>query len=111
MNHEPFPIHKMKEEKENRSPHILNTSANLLGFCFIVLTSVKISKLEESSFIDEGAALAILVFMSSCLLSFLAMRNTTKNASKFEHLADLLFLFGLIILSITTLLIAFNIIK
>lgn len=97
--------------KENRSPHILNTSANLLGFCFIVLTSVKISKLEESSFIDEGAALAIIVFMASCILSFLAMRSTTQNAGKLERGADILFLFGLIVLFITTMLIAFNIIK
>ena len=101
----------MKDEKENRSPHILNTSANLLGFCFIVLTSVKISKLEESSFIDEGAALAIIIFMSSCLLSFLAMRSTTNRAGKMERAADVLFLFGLIVLFITTILIAFNIIK
>ena len=101
----------MKEEKENRSPYILNTSANLLGFCFIVLTSVKISNLKESSFIDEGAALAIIVFMSSCLLSFLSMRSTTQNASKMERGADILFLFGLIVLFITTILIAFNIIN
>lgn len=81
-----------------------------LGFCFIVLTSVKISRLEESSYIDEGAALAILVFMSSCLLSFLAMRNC-RNAQKLERSADMLFLFGLIVLFITTVLIAFNLIK
>jgi len=101
----------MKEEKSNRSPHILNTSANLLGFCFIVLTSVKISKLEESSFIDEGAALAIIVFMASCLLSFLAMKSNTSSATKMERLADLLFLFGLIVLFITTILIASNVIR
>lgn len=101
----------MRDEKENRSPHILNTSANLLGFCFIVLTSVKISKLNESSYIDEGAALAIITFMSSCLLSFLAMRNTTLRAKKLERTADFLFLAGLIVLFITTMLIAFNIIK
>ena len=101
----------MKEDNSNRSPHILNTSANLLGFCFIVLTSVKVSKLQESSFIDEGAALAIIIFMSSCLLSFLAMRSKTANATKLEHTADTLFLCGLIVLFITTMLIAFNIIK
>jgi len=101
----------MKEDNSNRSPHILNTSANLLGFCFIVLTSVKISKLQESSFIDEGAALAIIIFMTSCILSFLAMRSTTIRSKKMEQIADLLFLFGLIVLFITTMLIAFNIIK
>ncbi|RZK57366.1 MAG: hypothetical protein EOO87_03120 [Pedobacter sp.] len=97
--------------KENRSPHILNTSANLLGFCFIVLTSVKISNLKESSFIDEGAALAIVIFMSSCLFSFLAMRNDTERSVKLEKLADVLFLAGLIVLFITTMLIALNIVK
>lgn len=101
----------MKEDKENKSPHILNTSANLLGFCFIVLTSVKVSKLEESSFIDEGAALAIVIFMSSCLLSFLAMRSKNVNSTKLEGLADILFLCGLIVLFVTTMLIALNIIK
>ena len=101
----------MKEEKENKSPHILNTSANLMGFCFIVLTSVKISKLNESSFINEGAALAIILFMSSCLLSFLAMRNANLNSKKLELSADMLFLLGLVVLFITTMLIAFNIIK
>jgi len=101
----------MIEEKQNRSPHILNTSANLLGFCFIVLTSVKISKLSQSSIIDEGAALAIIIFMSSCLSSFLAMRNSGKRSFKMERSADILFLIGLIVLFITTMLIAFNIIE
>lgn len=101
----------MKAEKENRSPHILSTSANLLGFCFIVLTSVKISKLNQSSYIDEGAALAIIIFLSSCLLSFMAMRSNSARGPKMERLADILFLLGLIVLLITTLLIVFNIIK
>ncbi len=99
------------EDKEDRSPHILNTSANLLGFCFIVLTSVKISKLEESTFIDEGASLAIIIFMSSSLLSFLAMQSKNIRSTKLESLADILFLCGLIVLFITTILIAFNVIK
>lgn len=100
-----------QEEKEDRSPHILNTSANLLGFYFIVLTSVKISKLFDSTYIDEGAALTIIVFMGSCLLSFLAMRSATIHSTKMETIADLLFLSGLIVLFITTILIAFNVIK
>lgn len=98
-------------KQEPKSSHILNTSANLLGFCFVVLTSSKIAKLNEGSYIDEGATLAIVSFMSSCLLSFLSMRNKNENrALKFEKLADVLFLCGLIVLFITTMLIAFNII-
>ncbi len=101
----------MKEGKEHTTSHILNTSANLLGFCFIVLTSVKISKLEESTYIDEGAAMAIIIFMCSCILSFIAMRNPNSNSRKLENTADLFFLFGLIVLFATTVLIVFNTIK
>ncbi|WP_199121425.1 hypothetical protein [Pedobacter sp. ASV28] len=101
----------MDDDKPSKSPHILSTSANLLGFCFIVLTSVRITKLNESSFIDEGAALAIISFMSSCLLSFLAMRSKNdRRADKLENLADIFFLCGLIVLFLTTMLITFNII-
>lgn len=99
------------KENESRSPHILSTSANLLGFCFIVLTSVKISKLSESTYIDEGAALSVILFMASCLLSFLSMKGTVLHAKKWERLADIMFLFGLIVLLLTTIMITFNIIK
>jgi len=95
----------------SKSPHILTTSANLLGFCFVVLTSSKITKMSEASYIDEGATLAIISFMSSCLLSFLAIRNKFQQRStRLENLADVLFLCGLIILFLTTILIAFNVI-
>lgn len=98
-------------ETSSKSPHILNTSANLLGFCFVVLTSSKITKLSEATYIDEGATLAIVCFMSSCLLSFLAIRSRIgKRMTKLEQIADVLFLCGLIILFLTTILIAFNII-
>lgn len=36
----------MNEDQKNvnnNSQHILNTSSNLLGFCFIVLTSLKVT--------------------------------------------------------------------
>lgn len=97
--------------RPSNSPHILSTSANLLGFCFVVLTSSKITKMNEASYIDEGATLAIVVFMSSCLLSFLAIRSKYESrALRLEKLADILFLCGLIILFLTTILIAFNVI-
>ena len=37
---------------ENKSPHILNTSANLLGFTFLVLVSVKSLGLSEKGITD-----------------------------------------------------------
>lgn len=97
--------------ESTKSPHILNTSATLLGFCFVVLTSSKITKLDEASYIDEGATFAIVCFMGSCLLSFLAIKTRiNKRMTKYEQIADILFLGGLITLFLTTILIAFNLI-
>jgi len=96
---------------EKRAPHILNTSANLLGFCFIVLTSIKVSKMEDVTLIDESTALAIVLFMSSCILSFLSMRSKTSAGYRLEKAADIIFLSGLLVLFISTMMITFNFLK
>lgn len=97
-------------EQNNKSPHILNTSATLMGLCFIVLTSFSINKMAEKSMIDELTALAILMFMISCVLSFLSMRSIKKSGILYEQIADIIFLAGLFFLFITTSFIVFNII-
>lgn len=96
---------------ENRSPHILSTSANLLGICFIVLTSLKKLNLTDDSLIDEFAVLAVIIFMTSCILSFISMRRERLTSKKLEKIADIVFLSGLVVLFIATILIAFNVIK
>ncbi len=100
-----------KDSRNNNSQHILTTSSNLLGFCFIVLTSLKVLKLQETTVIDEITAIAILFFMTSSILSFLAMRSTKRFGARYENIADYVFLLGLILLFVTTMLISFNIIK
>lgn len=100
----------MKERNSN-SHHILNTSANLLGLCFIVLTSRNILEMKAATLIDELTAFAIFSFMFSCILSFLAMRSTTSFGQKYEKYADGLFFIGLSSLFITATLITLNIIE
>lgn len=97
--------------EEKKSPHILNTSATLLGLCFIVLTSIKVSKMEDSTIIDETTAVAIILFMISSILSFLSMRKQEDSNGKLERIADFIFLFGLLVLFLTTMMVTFNIIK
>jgi len=99
------------DSKNNNSQHILTTSSNLLGFCFIVLTSLKVLKLQETTIIDEITAVAILFFMTSSILSFLSMRSEKRFGIRYENIADIIFLLGLLMLFVTTMLIAFNIIK
>ena len=36
-----------------KSPHILSTSSNLLGFCLIVMTSLRIADRTEAGILDE----------------------------------------------------------
>lgn len=96
---------------ENRSPHILSTSANLLGICFIVLTSLKKLNLVDDSLIDEFAVVAVVLFMTSCILSFVSMRRERNESQKHEKIADFVFLSGLIVLFVATILIAFNLIS
>lgn len=93
----------------NKSTHILSTSSNLLGICFVVLTSLKLLKMAHQTVIDELTAAAIVLFMSSCLLSFLSIRNR-RFSQRYEAVADYFFLAGIVILFVTTLLFTFNII-
>lgn len=94
----------------DKSPHILNASSNLLGLCFVVLTSLKLLNAGHKTILDELTLAAIILFMSSCLLSFLSIRGTIKSR-RYELIADYLFIAGIGVLFVTTLLFSVNIIR
>jgi len=97
-------------KQEHKSSHILNASSNLLGICFVVLTSLRVLNISQKSLIDEFTTGAIILFMASCILSFLSIRGSIKNESRLENIADIFFLSGISLLFVTTLLFSFNII-
>ncbi|WP_300599316.1 hypothetical protein [Niabella sp.] len=100
----------MKQDQQ-KSPHILNAASNLTGICFILITSLRIfSNRGERTVIDEAAAVAILFFMTSCILSFLSMRSSGIKSIRLETYADYAFLAGLGLLFVTTILFVFNVI-
>jgi hypothetical protein len=98
------------ENEKDKSPHILNASSNLLGLCFVVLTSLKLLNIAGKTFIDELTTVAIMFFMAACILSFLSIRGSIKKSGRPESIADVFFLAGLSLLFVTTLLFSFNII-
>ena len=55
------------------SQHILNTAANLLGFCLFVITSLHISSYSVSSMIDELTSVMAILLIFSCLFSFFSI--------------------------------------
>lgn len=99
------------EKKVSRqlSHHILPTSANLLGICFLIFTMAHFQSKAEETFLDDCAALAILIFMLASLLSYLSIRS--PNRAGLERVADISFIVGLGILTTTAVLIAFRLMK
>jgi hypothetical protein len=93
-----------------KSPHILNAASNLLGICFILLTSFKIFNISRTTIYDELIVICILLFMGSCIFSFLAIRKEGNNSFFLEKVADYMFLGGLAGLFIITILFAYSII-
>ena len=96
----------------NTSQHILNTSANLLGFCLFVITSFHLGNRAETSVIDELTSLVAFLLIVSCLLSFFSLRaENAKREERLETAADYLFIASLTGILVIVLLIAFNLIK
>lgn len=96
----------------NTSQHILNTAANLLGFCLLVITSLHVTSTATSSVIDEFTSVIALLLTFSCLLSFISLRTKRQALEqRLETIADYLFLISLAGIVIIILLLVFNFIK
>ena len=97
--------------KSERHPYILTTSSTMMGFCFVVLTSVNNLKKNSADVVDVMAIVAIALFAFSCLLSFFAMRSTNGLGVRFEKTADFIFLMGLATIFGSTVYFTFNVFK
>lgn len=96
----------------NTSQHILNTAANLLGFCLFVITSLHVSNRTENHLIDEVTSLIAVFPSASCLFSFVSIRTANPIREKrLEAIADYLFVISLIGILVVILLITLNLIK
>ena len=93
----------MKMTNENQ-PHILSASTNLIGICFVLITGLKLAGANEQTFADEICVVAALGFMSSSILSYLSMKR--KKESRYESVADYIFIFSLVTLFFAVLIFA-----
>lgn len=79
------------------SQHILSTSANLLGFCLFIITSLHLTNRAENSLIDEFTAIIALFLTISSISSFISIKTQNdKREEFFERIADYLFILALI---------------
>jgi hypothetical protein len=95
---------------ETKLPHILTTSANLLGICFFIITGIHLSNAEENIEIMRMVSGVSFLLLASCFLSYLSIRiHPSHKAIKYEKLADYLFLAGITLLSVTVTMLSFEI--
>lgn len=91
------------------SSHILPTAATMVGVCMTVLS---IGRLSQSGrlgiFIDKLLAADAVLFLVSAVLSFLSIRVAIR-ARHLETWAEEMFLLGLMLITLTTVLIALTI--
>lgn len=98
--------------EKNTSPHILSTSANLLGFCLFVITSVHLTNRASSSHIDEfTSVIAFFLILSSFFSFFSIQTKQMKRKVQFEKIADYLFVISLLGILLVILVLAFNFVK
>ncbi len=82
-----------------KASHILNASTNLVGFSFLILTSLKVLNFAQYSYADEIAAFSVVTFILSSTFSFASIRSKNEHKSEvFETIADYIFLGGLVAL-------------
>lgn len=100
----------MPDNSKDMSRHILPTASNLLGICFIILNFVKIWKIGhiEVIIIDKLVGISMVLFLTACLLSYASMR-VHKRSDLYEKGADLIFLLGLVSLTVIAVISAFEI--
>jgi hypothetical protein len=96
----------------DKNAHILNASSNLLGFCFFVLVSIKALRgVIAFEVLDEIVALSILFFSISCFLSFLSIRSVSLRSAQFEKYAEYLFIGGLCMVVLISLILLFDFVQ
>jgi hypothetical protein len=92
------------------SKHIVPTAATMVGVCMTVISIVRLMELtgRMSTIIDDLLVVESVVFLTSCMLSYVSLRSQT-NSVRLERYADLLFLAGLSGMVLVSCMLAFEI--
>ncbi len=99
------------QETKNIASQILNTSANLLGICFVVITGLNVSLLADHTYMDEVAGAASILFLISAIFSYIYIRKASATNTFLYRIADIVFILGICILSLAIILLTLNFIR
>ena len=99
--------------QERLAHHILTNSATMIGVC---VTAVGLVKIAEShigpSEVDVYFAIIAVIFLGSAFLSYLSVRarEPTAGAGILERMADVLFMTGLLGMTLVAMLFAYEVV-
>lgn len=101
--------------KEKLSRHILPNAATMIGVCVTAVGLVKVAEghLGPSN-VDNYCALAGVIFLVSAFCSYLSLRgregSEAETPNTMERIADICFMLGLLALTATMFLFAYEVI-
>ena len=93
--------------------HILPVSGTMIGVCTTLVGLIKVAEIRHGpTRVDEYAAIMGITFLVSALTSYLSIRysNWTKISARIEQLADVIFLGGLVGITLVATLFAYEVI-
>jgi hypothetical protein len=102
-----------KTRTDALATHILPVSATMIGVCATLIGLVKLAEQKFGpSHVDEYAALVAVTFLASALASYLSIRNSDRPrlSIRIEQIADLIFLGGLVGITLVAALFAYEVI-
>ena len=103
-------IKSQNSSSNDLSHHILPNSATMVGVCIMVISIVKSMNPGLANYlIDKALAIDSLLFMISALLSFSSIR-LRKSTDRLERWAEMVFLIGLVSMTLITVVFSFEII-
>ena len=100
----------MMNDNNDLSHHILPNSATMVGVCIMVISIVKGMPPDAVNYlIDKALAIDCVLFMASALFSFLSIR-LEKSTLCLERWAEVIFIFGLVSMTIIAVIFSFEIV-
>lgn len=94
----------------DHSRHILPTAANLLGFTFVILTSIRGLGLARNATVADLTGVCVVLFALSTLLSFMSIRSHGRSMLNYELWAERIFLAALITCVALSILLVFDLV-
>ena len=87
-----------RPEEVNReiAHHILTGSTTMIGVCITVITLFRVMHTNLESYADELLAYDNIIFITAALFAYSSIRK--ENNRRLERIADLTFLFGMLLM-------------